>query len=43
MRQTRTNAAAMVCMDRGMCMCCCCMVCADLYREKKKRGENNER
>lgn len=30
MRQTGTMATAMMCMGKGMCMCCYCISC---YRE----------
>ncbi len=42
MRKTGTMMAAMMCMGRGMCVCCCCMSCAvleELYTVKKEKLE----
>lgn len=41
MRQIETMAKTMMCMDRGMRMCCCCMACAveaQLYRELRSEA-----
>lgn len=41
MRKTGTMMAAMMCMGRGMCVCCCmsCAALEELYTVKKEKLE----